>query len=322
VSVPADSLVPTTGARSRAARLLAYAIETHPPLVYVLVAGSWSWSVMGLMAVAAPHAAGEAAGAWARIGPAGWVMSAVFFLVLLYLRAVDEVKDLAYDRVHNPGRPLVRGAVSVAESWGLAAGVAGVVLGLCAALNPYLVPLVSAQMAYGLLLFVMEQRWVRFRQSIVLNLLLTFPVSATLNVLAWVYLAGRGLAPEPGLALTALAAQVAIFLHLEVGRKLKWPHLSDPAENGYALALGVPGAVAACGALGVAACVAAQSLLARAGLGAWACAPWLALLPSALGLWRWSRQRDRVVELKPYFGGAMILFGLVNALLSGLAPGR
>ena len=113
---------------------------------------------------------------------------------------------------------------------------------------------------------------------------------------------------------------MAIFLHLEFGRKLKWPHLSEMGENGYALALGVPGAVAVCGVLGVAACVAAQSLLVRAGAGPWACLPWLSLLPSGLGLWRWSRQRDRVVELKPYFGGAMILFGLVNALLSGLLP--
>lgn len=299
--------------RSRAARLLAYAVETHPPLTYALVAGGWSWSVMSMLAALA-HAppSVRTASPLAQIGAQGWLVSLAFFLILLYLRAVDEVKDLGYDHVHNPDRPLVRGAVSVNESWLLAALVAAAVWAISASLNARLAIVATAQMAYGLLLFALERHWARFRESILLNLCITFPVSAALNVYAAVYLAGRGLLPEMGHVVVVIVAHIAVFLHLEFGRKLKWPHLSDASENGYALALGVRGAVAVCVLLGVLGCAFSSWMHAQSGAGASAALPWLALLPSTMGLLTFARQRERAIELKPFFGGAMILFFLLN----------
>ncbi len=292
--------------RPLALRLLAYAVETHPPVTYALVAGGWSWSVMSMLA-AQTHA---------QIGMQGWLVSLAFFLILLYLRAVDEVKDLGYDRVHNPDRPLVRGAVSVNESWLLSALVAVAVWAISASLNANLVIVATAQMAYGLLLFALERYWLRFRESILLNLCITFPVSAALNVYAAIYLAGRGLLPDIGSAVAVVVAHIAVFLHMEFGRKLKWPHLSGASENGYALALSVPGAVVVCMTLGVLGCALGSWVHVQSGAGAWAALPWLALLPSTLGLLKFARERERVMELKPFFGGAMILFFLLNVAVS------
>lgn len=40
---------------------------------------------------------------------------AVVWLVFLHMRLFDEVKDYAYDREYNPGRPLARGLISLGE---------------------------------------------------------------------------------------------------------------------------------------------------------------------------------------------------------------
>jgi 4-hydroxybenzoate polyprenyltransferase len=285
----------------RVARLLAFAIETHPPLVYALIAIGWSYSVMGALL------AGSGA-------PTPWgmpVMALVFFLVLLYLRALDEIKDLPYDRLHHPERPLVRGAVRVPEVAGFAAAVAAVVLALCAWLSPGVAAFAAGQMLYGLGLLVLERHWRRFRESVLLNLVITFPVSAALNGLVAVQLHAQGL-PLHELA-TVVLMHVAFFLHMEFGRKLAWPRHRQLGELSYAEPLGVPGAAAVCALLGGAGVALAVHRLAAA--GGWAWLPALALVPSAIGFVHFVRGRDAVdaPAMKPWFGGAMILFFALSA---------
>lgn len=302
------SSLPMVTPAGRTTRLLAFAIETHPPLVYTLVAGGWSYSLLmlltGLSGTPLPASA-------------PWV-GGVFFLVLLYLRAVDEIKDLPYDRLHHPERPLVRGAISVPEVAGLAAGVAALVLVVSAWLSPWLALLAALQLAYGLGLLLLERAWRRFRESILLNLCITFPVSAVLNVYVWLYLAAHDAAPAPQTVWPVLVLHMAVFLHMEFGRKLKWPQHAQPGENGYAQALGVRGAVVLCAAFGVLACTLASWVHTRSGAGAWGFAPWLALLPSIFGLRRFwlDRTSAQPRALKPWFGGAMIVFFVINVLVA------
>lgn len=297
---------PLVALRERALRMLAFAIETHPPLVYALVAGGWSTSLMlmltGLAGTPMPASA-------------PWV-GGVFFLVLLYLRAIDEIKDLPYDQQHNPERPLVRGAIGEPEVAALAVGVALLVLGLSAALSPLLAALAALQLVYGLGLLMLEGAWQRFRESILLNLCITFPVSAVLNLYAWVYLATQEVAPPLARAWPVLALHMAVFLHMEFGRKLKWPQHVQAGDNGYVQALGVRGAVVVCVLMGVAACALASVVHLRHGAGAAALLPWLALLPSLAGLRQFWRNRSRAQPraLKPWFGAAMVLFFLVNVV--------
>ena len=293
---------PLLAIRDRASRMIAFAIETHPPLVYALVAGGWSYSLMVMLT----SLAGTPLPA-----SAPWV-GVVFFLALLCLRAIDEIKDLPYDRLHNPDRPLVRGAISEPEVASLATVVAVVVLGVSLCLSPLLAVLAALQLAYGLALLALERASRRFRDSILLNLCVTFPVSAVLNLYAWAYLA----IPSLSQAWPVLALHMAVFLHMEFGRKLKWPQHAQAGENGYAQALGVRGAVVVCVLMGLAACALASGVHLQHGAGAAALLPWLALLPSVAGLHQFWRNRSRAQPraLKPWFGAAMVLFFLVNML--------
>jgi 4-hydroxybenzoate polyprenyltransferase len=243
-------------------------------------------------------------------------VAASFFLVLLFLRAIDEIKDLDYDRLHKADRPLVRGDVGVGEVWALAALVACAVQLLDLALDPVLTLFTSVNISYGLFLLVLERNSRSFRESILLNLVVTFPVSAALNFFAWLYLSTAGQAPHAEFALPVIAAYIAAFLHFEFGRKLKWPHLAESGENGYALALGSGGALLVCLALGVAACVTATWAHMQHGAQLLAWLPWIALLPSLAGMRRFFTERALHRELKPYFALFLVLYFTANLVVA------
>ncbi len=294
---------------SRPARLFKFVIDSHPPLPYLILSACWSWSLMLML---------QRAGGNVRIAADMFVVSVTFFLILLFLRAVDEIKDLDYDRLHHPERPLVRGDVSTGEVWLLAAATAGLAIFINLLLAPRLALFAILNMSYGLGLLLLERCWRRFRESILLNLMITFPVSASLNVYAYLYLDDRGTAAALSLALPVIAAHVAMFLHLEFGRKLKWPHLAAPGENGYAMALGAGGAITVCAVLGAIACGLATRLHLQLN-AALPWLPWLALLPSIAGILKFAHSRQRHSELKPYFAASLLLFFVTNlvATVSG-----
>lgn len=288
--------------------LLAFALETHPPALYITVSVLWSYSVLCMLL-----------GQNGQAGPLDWTsvgVSLAFFLILLFLRAVDEIKDLDYDRQHNSHRPLVRGAVSVAQVWRLAGLVAGAVLALSAVMSMQLTAWAALQMGYGIGLLALERRLLGFRNALVLNLVLTFPVSAALNVYAYLYLSVQHMAPALSAAVPVIAAHVCIFLHLEFGRKLKWPHLAAPNENGYAQVLGLGGAITVCALLGGIACGLAAWMHLRAGAGWLAALPTVAMLPSIAALRIMQTVRHEHRDLKPYFGAAMLSFFFINVLIA------
>lgn len=291
------------GHQSRIMRLLAFACETHPPLTYILVAVSWSLSLVTLLEW--HHGA-------IYFTPEVFLLSAIFFLMLLYLRAVDEIKDFDYDRRYNPSRPLVRGAVSAAEVWMLSAAVGGIILAISLWLNASLAVLAVLEMIYGIVLLILERRVRLIRETILLNLCITFPVSAALNIYIVVYLAERGLLPAVPQTVAIVAAHICIFLHLEFGRKLKKPAFADGGENGYAQVLGVGGAMGVCALFGITACALVSLLLWQGGAGIFAALPWLALVLSVFGFARFCRTADHAPNLKPLFGAAMIVFFLLN----------
>jgi 4-hydroxybenzoate polyprenyltransferase len=71
----------------------------------VLFAVCWAYGVTGLFALTDRAAA---------LGGPGTALAApTIALDMLLMRIVDDIRDLPYDRAHNPDRPLVRGAVTV-----------------------------------------------------------------------------------------------------------------------------------------------------------------------------------------------------------------
>ena len=195
--------------------------------------------------------------------------------------------------------------------------VAALAIALSGLLSVSLALLVSLNLGYGLGLLWLERWSGFFRDTVILNLLVTFPVSGALNVYAYLYLLDQARVPGPGLATVVVAVHILAFLHLEFGRKLRWPHLEPAGGNGYARALGVPGAFGVCAMLGVFACTLASWMHGLAGAGfPLALLPWVALLASAAGLVLFLRNRSRQLELKPFFGVFLMSFFALNILVT------
>jgi 4-hydroxybenzoate polyprenyltransferase len=288
----------------------AFILRTHPPARYLLLTTLWCASLLALLTHSEQSLRILPTDVWAVLS---------FYLILMYLRAVDEIKDLEYDRVHKPDRPLVRGDLSVRDVALLAATIAAVVAICNWSLQVQYGVFVVVNLAYGVFLLWLERASRTFRESPLLNLVITFPVSAALNVYVWQHLLATDRAAFDVGVLLAIAAHMAAFLHFEFGRKLKWPNLVRDGDNGYAQVLGMRGAIAACIVLGGIACGLAMGVHLRAGAAPWlASIMCLALVPSGFALRRLLRQRSQAIDLQPLFTLFLPIFFLANISIAAL----
>ncbi|MEO3814491.1 hypothetical protein ABGB17_36300 [Sphaerisporangium sp. B11E5] len=213
-----------------AARLWRYVLGSYPPAFYLTYAVTWALGVSALFALADPRVA-----AWRPDG-AALVTAATFGITLLLMRAVDDIRDLDYDRVHNPGRPLPAGAVRVRDLGLLIAAGTAAVLALNAARGVVLAVL-AAQLGYALLMLLADRRWGwPPEEKLGLATLVSAPVQILLNLYLYAgMLQKEGLAPSLH-AVPALFTVTAAFLHLEYARKVT--RVTRPGERGYAVAYG------------------------------------------------------------------------------------
>ncbi|MCX5209641.1 hypothetical protein OG689_10130 [Kitasatospora sp. NBC_00240] len=262
-----------------AARLGAFVRGSFPLPLSLVFAAVWAVGATGLFAAADGRAEHWRPG-W------GTVVAAVTVLVdLLLLRAADDLRDLPYDRRHNPARPLARGAVLPRDLYVLAAAGAAVLLLLNAG-NRAALLLLAAQLAYTTLLVGAELRfgWPR-GDAVVTGVLLSSPVQILLNLYLYaVFLhdtgadtgsvwAGRHVVP---LLLVIMFAAT----HHELARKIV--REPGPDERTYVRVFGLRATILL--ALVFAAASAGVSLAvlrpwAGGAAGWWG---WLALLPAVL----------------------------------------
>ncbi|MEU4772766.1 hypothetical protein [Micromonospora sp. NPDC023644] len=280
-------------------RLSRYVTGSYPPKAYVPYAVLWALGGAAVCAVADVRIDG-----W--LPDVGTLVSALTLLVnLLMMRAIDDIRDLDYDRTHNPDRPLARGVVGVRDLGVMIA--AGTVLVL--ALNAWRWPVMcvlAAQLGYAFALLWADQRlrWPA-GDALLVGFVVNFPVQLLINAFLYAgVLHSTGLAPSwsgaVGIVVSALA-----FLHLEFGRKTT--RQPRPGERTYSQALGAP----ATAALAVGAALASVVLLlvttARDDAPYWPV--WLVVLPlalPALGARRfWVERQPRW----PYASAAMFLLG-------------
>ncbi|WP_280334309.1 hypothetical protein [Nocardia wallacei] len=208
-----------------------------------------------------------------RPGGATVVRIVVVAFVLLYLRMVDEQKDLDYDRVHHPDRPLVTGAVRAADlRMAMALIAAGAIAGSLA-LSVGSAVVVAAALAYGLALWGLERASATVRDAIMVNLAVTYPVQ--LFIIGYLVVSaidtGQVDSGWPAAAVAVLFA--GAFLQFEFARKTA--REPRPGEWFYSNALGAAGSTAAGVACAVIA-VACDLILVR---------PWTFDLPGALVAW-------------------------------------
>ncbi|WP_338079663.1 hypothetical protein [Antrihabitans stalactiti] len=184
----------------------------------------------------------------------------VVLLVLLYLRMVDEQKDLEYDRVHNPDRPLVTGAVSATELRASMAVLAAISVAASAFLSVGSVVVMCLTLLYGLFLWAAEAALPRVRDDIMLNLAVTYPVQLLVTAYVLVSAVDTGEVGSRWQAVAVVAVFAGAFLQFEFARKTSKVHA--PSEHLYSNALGATGSATAIAVFAVVA-VGAEVLLAR-----------------------------------------------------------
>ncbi|MEU7061718.1 UbiA family prenyltransferase [Streptomyces sp. NPDC046197] len=219
--------------------------------------------------------------AWRPTG-ATWVRVVSVVLALLFLRMLDEQKDFEYDRVHHPDRPLVTGAITVAELRRGMAVLTVVTVALNAVLSLTAVLLILSALGYGLLLAALEglSRTVRDRQLI--GLAVACPVQLLLGVYVYGSLAAAGTVSVDWHGAVLLALCACVFLHFEFARKTAWE--TPPGARLYSADLGPrrSAAVTAGLAAGAVGCQIALFSPARP-------AGWLPCLMAALPAWGLAR---------------------------------
>ncbi|WP_431819852.1 hypothetical protein [Burkholderia sp. F1] len=207
----------------------------------------------------------------------------------LVIRALDDIRDLDYDRRYNPARPLARGAVNRSDL---------IVLILCGAAFVLLINagrgiadlILVIQLIYLILLAAIEKRfdWPGDGQLLT-NLAISYPIQLALSVYLYADLLGiYTLAPTwPG-ALVILAAAIGL-LHLELARKVT--RRPRDGERTYVRIFGVRNTIriaSACAVLTSLIVVALLQPWASPSRSAWGWAALLPLIPVVIGRLKFS----------------------------------
>ncbi|MEV8515165.1 hypothetical protein [Dactylosporangium sp. NPDC051484] len=246
---------------------------SYPLVPSVLFAVCWAYGVTGLFALTDPHG-----GTW-RPGVGTALAALTIALDMLLMRIVDDIRDLPYDRAHNPKRPLARGAVTVPALLRWYAAIAVLLL----AINLYDVraaAVLAIQLVYALLLLLPGPDPGR----LVLTLVLSSPVQLLLHLYLYLgYLRATGGSFDASFW-PALAVVVLATLHLELAKKIT--RAPRPGERTYVTTFGLAPIVAT--ALLAAAGACAVLLLTVRHPSWWML---LALLPLALPALAWRRFR-------------------------------
>jgi 4-hydroxybenzoate polyprenyltransferase len=264
---------------STVVRLLRFTWDRFRPPVYVTYGVLWVLSLEG-SAVVLSGGGQRWVPSWSTVLCAVTVVS-----VLLFMRMLDEQKDLAHDRIHHPNRPLVSGAVSAWElRWAMAViAVLVTVVNLITSPAASLVLLID--LGYGLGLALAERR---MRAGPLLELTLAYPIQVLLSGYLCVSVVVSGLVRPGWWIIVVLLLHAGVFLHFEFARKTSRD--GAPDARLYSRQLGVLGSASA--ALGCAVVAGIVCLLAfrpwelsgAVAVVAWI--PVLALVFPLYGAWR------------------------------------
>ena len=207
---------------------------SFPLPVSAVYAVAWALGVTGLYAALTPHRHG-----WRPDG--GTAVAALTVTVdLLLLRAADDLRDLAYDRRHNPGRPLASGAVLPRDLVALfIVGAAALLLLNSGDATAALI--LGAQLAYTVVLVATELKlgWPP-GDAVVLSVMLSSPVQVLLNYYLYEeFLRSTGNSPDWFALMVALLVVMLAASHHEFARK--FVRSPRAGERTYVQVLGARG---------------------------------------------------------------------------------
>lgn len=179
----------------------------------------------------------------------GWVpdagvlaSAATMAVVLLAMRALDDIRDLDYDREHNPRRPLASGVVTVRDLLVLVAAATAVAVLLNVWRWPVLCVL-ACLFGYAFVVMWVDRRFGRpSGDAMIAGLLVSLPVQLLTNAFLYAgLLYSLDLRPAWSGVIGVLVATLA-FLHVEFARKTT--RTPRPGERTYVTVLGTTGTAA------------------------------------------------------------------------------
>ncbi|GAA1971574.1 hypothetical protein [Catenulispora subtropica] len=301
-------------------RLRRYVRGSFPPAVYLPYALAWALGGTAMFALGQHGKHGQrgprgvdGVGTW-QPGWATLATVASFTVLLLMVRAVDDLRDLDYDRVHNPRRPLASGAVAVGDV-GLLIGAGTVVVLLLNAPRGLALTGAATALLYLAVLLAADRlaHWPS-GDALIVSALISLPVQLLLGGYLYATLLHDSHQSAGPAALLPLAAMLAVFTHLELARKTT--RAPKPGERAYTTVFGVEATARA--ALGAAAVATVLALMLTQPWNPGAQAGWLVLLPAALPVrgalrfWRGGAERWPSADAGFYVLAAFTAFLVVD----------
>ncbi|QKW35470.1 hypothetical protein HUT06_16670 [Actinomadura sp. NAK00032] len=268
--------------RGWGARVGRFVLGAYPPLPSALFAALWACGVTGLFAALDPSGRG-----W-RPGAGTAVAAAALFADLLLMRALDDIRDVDYDRRFHPGRPLPAGAVGVRDL-AVLYGAGAAVLVASHAAWPWRAGVLLAQFGYAAAVLGVHLRWGRPRPDrLIAGLLVSLPAPVLLHLYLYAgYLDGAGHGADASVLTGVLIAVLAGGYAELAGKTTRAP---QPGERAYTATLGLGGAVACVLAAPV---LPAALLASSARTGPWTAAAFVPLAVPALAAVVFARGRAR-----------------------------
>ncbi|MGN9809971.1 hypothetical protein ACTMSW_11520 [Micromonospora sp. BQ11] len=213
-------------------RLLRYVRGSYPPVISVMTAVAWTYGVTGLYASVDPRVT-----TWTP----GWstsIAAATLTVNLLLMRAIDDIRDLEYDRLHSPNRPLAAGRVRITDLFVLYAVGSVVILAINLG-NLVALAIVAGQLGYALLVLA-AHRWLRWPDGdkLFLTLLISSPAQILLHLYLYAgYLRQVGHPADWPTCLLALGVVILATGHLELAKKIV--RVPRPGERTYVTTIGL-----------------------------------------------------------------------------------
>lgn len=216
--------------------------EIYDPFLHIYFALNWSVAFFLLWR-------GEAFSSqdFSTYWPVILVDVIILFFVLFYLRLVDEIKDYDYDLIFNPDRPLVTGKASVQTFVWTSLACLTVSLLLASYLGPYALVFIILHFIYSFLLWPLELGLPWLRRSMILNLLVTYPVNVALTLFL---LMSFSIGPQERWGFTSrdllcVLIFASSFLYYEFSRKIDFKaYNSHKDQRLYSNELGLKASIA------------------------------------------------------------------------------
>lgn len=291
--------VRTGGSRA----VLAFLRERYLPL-YPVYLTLWVAAVESLTVVLA-------GGSWR---PDGDTVLRILALISAgaFLRMVDDVKDLDYDRQYNPTRPLVENRITVRELQAAMIPAAGAAVLLALMISPLAAAVLSAALCYGLVLWVIDVKVAWVRERPIVSLVVVCP--AQFLVTAFIMVG------QPGIGMITWWRLIAVpvvftsaFMHVEFARKTtRSTQVIDP--HSYSASIGVTPSAVIGTAFGVFAVVLELALTAP-----WAPAAWLPAAAVVLPCYSaWCFLRRRRDDYPQSWPTVFVVFFYLSIVVQGL----